>query len=220
MICLSGKKRSGKDTAAAFMREMGFKTYALADPIKESLLRAFEMHNIEMTLDMLNGVDYDREIVLDLNTNQVRMILIDAVLHELSKQEICHEIYAKHLQSVYNVIKEQMAPFSVRKFMQVFGTDIMCNCVSNEHWLSYTKHMSDGVVITDVRQPWEEEYFRKRNSDFVFIIGKYKEYKETNDRHITERGLTPQENDILIENHTLEQLRKEIKCLLKPKLMS
>lgn len=217
MIVLSGKKRSGKDTVAGYMRDEGMKTYALADPIKEALLSAFRRNGIKMTMDALHGIGYDREQVLPLSTNQIRMILMDAVIYELRKKDLTADETAKCISDAYQVISTTMAPFSVRKFMQAFGTDIICFMISKNHWLDYTKDMSD-VVITDVRQPWEEEYFREKDATFIFVVGAYDGYKEPVDNHITERGLTPRDGDEILINTDLETLAKETKCLLN-KLM-
>ena len=209
MIVLSGKKRSGKDTAAAIMREEGMKTYALADPIKVALFGAFQNNRRHMTFDALNGIDTDREAVLPLDTNTIRLILVDAVMHEIHQMEIVDSV--KVLNNVLPVIAEQMAPFSIRKFMQVFGTDIMCMNVSKKHWLAYTKDLSEDTVITDCRQPWEEEFFREKNSDFVFIEGAYPGFKESTDNHITELGLTPKDGDKVVINKDITEFTKEIK---------
>lgn len=209
MIVLSGKKRSGKDTAAAIMREEGMKTYALADPIKVALFCAFKNNNRHMTFDALNGINTDREAVLPLDTNTIRLILVDAVMHEIHQMEIVDSV--KVLNNVLPVIAEQMAPFSIRKFMQVFGTDIMCMNVSKKYWLAYTKDLSEDTVIIDCRQPWEEEFFREKNSDFVFIEGAYPGFKESTDNHITELGLTPKEGDKVVINKDINEFTKEIK---------
>lgn len=221
MIVLSGKKRSGKDTVAKFMRECGLETYALADPIKAALLYAFNKNKpYSMTNDMLYGIDYDRETILDFDNNAIRSILFDSVMFTLDEVNTDKLEKIKYIEKIVPFIREINGPFSVRKFMQVFGTDIMCNLVSNQHWLKLSEMKAPfDAIITDVRQPWEEEYFRNKNADFVFVVGKYEGYKESDDTHITELGLTPKENDHILVNKDLKKLAKDTKCLLK-KLMN
>lgn len=218
MICLSGKKRSGKDTAAKFMIEHGFKTYALANPIKWALHFAFKEESIDITMNQLNGVNgHNREESLGLTLNQIRAVLIEAFFYTMHDSDYTLLEIAKHTDKVVKFLEDIDNPeeFSIRKFMQVFGTDIMCLLVSDQHWLNLSeKYAPKNAVITDIRQPWEEKYFRDRNATFVFIKGAYPEYVESTDPHITEQGLTPQENDIVIINNELDTLSKEIKCLL------
>lgn len=218
MIVISGKKRSGKDTVANIMKQHGLECYALADPIKRALLHAFNrIKPYSMTNDMLYGINYDREQILDISINEVKLILMEAVIYtldDLGYQQFERLNHIVNASDFINNIKEYN--FSVREFMKVFGTDIICNIVSNQHWLNLCElNAPFNAVITDVRQPWEEEYFRNKNAEFVFVIGKYENYKETVDTHITELGLTPKENDHVIYNVTLEKLNKDVKCLLK-----
>lgn len=219
MIVLSGKKRSGKDTVATFMRNEGMKTYALADPIKDALFHGFKRSCYEdvMTRDMLNGIDYDREQSLNLTINEVRDILIEAVFYTFKDADVSEAMFIDCIDHVVSFLKniDNPSEFSVRKFMQTFGTDIMCRIVDLHHWLHLAeKKAPEGAVITDVRQPWEEEYYRDRNATFVFVIGAYPEYKEPTDTHITEQGLTPRDGDIILINKDLTELSKEIKCLI------
>lgn len=224
MIVLSGKKRSGKDTVAGFMREEGMKTYALADPIKEALFHAFRksIYPGLVTRAMLNGIDYDREQPMNLTMNEVRDILIEAVFYTFKDADLGPAMYVDCIDHIVEFILtiENPETFSIRKFMQTFGTDIMCNIVSNQHWLDLSKKKAPvDAVITDVRQPWEEEYFREQNATFVFVIGAYPGYVEPTDTHITEQGLTPQDGDEILINKDILTLAKETKCLLK-KLMN
>lgn len=220
MICLSGKKRSGKDTAASIMKEFGLKTYALADPIKRALFIAFKKSCYEgvVTMNMLNGIDYDREQSMLLTMNEVRDVLIEAVFYTLDDSECSFSDKYESIDKVVDFILKIENPedFSIRKFMQVFGTDIMCHIVDNQHWLKLSNQKApEGAVITDLRQPWEETWFRERNAKFVFVVGAYPGYVESTDTHITEQGLIPKDGDTLIINKDLTQLRKDIECLLK-----
>ena len=63
IILLSGKQRSGKDTAAKFMSEKGFKRVAFADVLKEEVSTAY-------------GITLDRLDNLKNTTEQYRSLLI------------------------------------------------------------------------------------------------------------------------------------------------
>lgn len=220
MIVLSGKKRSGKDTVAGFMRDAGMKTYALADPIKDALFHAFKrsMYEGVVTRAMLNGIDYDREQSLNMTVNEVRDVLIEAVFYTFKDAGLSDAMYVDCIEHITDFILDidNTEQFSIRKFMQTFGTDIMCNIVSNHHWLDLAEKKAPAdAVITDVRQPWEEEYYRAKGATFVFVKGAYPGYVEPTDKHITEQGLTPRDGDIILVNEDLLTLAKETKCLLK-----
>lgn len=219
MICLSGKKRSGKDTAANFMKTHGYKTYALADPIKRALFTAFKKSCYEgvVTMNMLNGIDYDREQSMQLTIGEVRDVLIEAVFYTFKDAGYSYDFQCSTLDKIVLMLNdiENPSEFSIRKFMQVFGTDIICNMVSQNHWLMLADLKAPvDAIITDCRQPWEEKWYRDRNATFVFIEGAYSEYVESSDTHITELGLTPKDGDIVIKNVTLEQLKEDVECLL------
>lgn len=216
MYVISGKKRSGKDTVAKIMQEQGYKTYALASPIKEALLYAFNMNGVEITRNQINGIDYDREKSLELDYNTGMSVLIDAVSYVFKDQHssFTSKCFDKISEFVSDINFEN---FSIRKFMQCFGTDIMCRLVDEKIWLNKAEYFCHGkskVVITDCRQPWEEDFFRKMNAKFIFVKGEYTGYVESTDPHITEQGLSPKEGDIFLINKDLNQLSKDVKCLL------
>lgn len=219
MIVLSGKKRSGKDTVAHMLKLQGFKTYALADPIKDALYHGFKrsIYTGIITRDMLNGLDdYDREQSLHLTINEVRDVLIEAVFYTFEDAGFSASYYIDCLDSIVEFLQKLDNPteFSIRKFMQTLGTDIVCNIISDQHWLNLAeKKAPDNAVITDVRQPWEETYYRNKNATFVFVTGAYAGYVKPTDKHITERGLTPRPHDIVIINDTFEHVKEQIECL-------
>lgn len=220
MIVLSGKKRSGKDTVAGFMRDEGLKTYALADPIKDALFHAFKksMYEGVVTRAMLAGIDYDREQSMNMTINEVRDVLIEAVFYTFKDAGLSSAMYVDCIDHIVEFLLsiEHSHEYSIRKFMQTFGTDIMCRIVSDTHWLDLAEKKAPAdAVITDVRQPWEEEYYRNKGATFVFVKGEYPGYVEPTDTHITEQGLTPRDNDIVLINKDILTLAKDTKCLLK-----
>lgn len=227
MIVISGKKRSGKDTVANFIAEAGYRKFSLAAPIKEILLKAFRANGVTMTEDMLNGIDYDRETVMLLTRERSYTILMDA--YNIAMTMYTSKRYGDQFDYlIKSTVKSKVYDssygdtMSVRKFMQFFGTDMMCQIVSKYFWINYATDIGygqSGDVLVDCRQPWEEEYYRNKDATFIFVKGAYSGYIEPTDNHITEQGLTPRDGDIILVNENILTLAKETKCLLK-KLMN
>ncbi|QPI17877.1 dNMP kinase [Pectobacterium phage POP12] len=112
-------------------------------------------------------------------------------------------------------------PWTIRRFMQVFGTDIVVNQIDKSIWIKLTiNEIIDGAVyefpcdtiITDCRQKHEEDALRALGAKFIFV----NKDTENDDSHITEQGLIPKSGDIVIDNNgTLEQLNNQIKEIFK-----
>lgn len=218
MICISGKKRSGKDTAANFFRSYGgYKTVGLADKIKDCLCEAFIKNDVYFDRKYFDGIDFDRERPLNFGIRLNQQILLDAVfiaLDEYGTPE-SENLLDYKVEKAIKIISNMNENLSIRRFMQFFGTDIMCMIFDLKFWLLNTKFNRKSIV-TDIRQPWENDFFRSQNVPFIFIIGAYDGYvDDTKDAHITERGLIPEKNDIIVYNKDKKLLREEIKCLIK-----
>lgn len=230
---ISGKKRSGKDTVAKFIREIigdhNTVTYALADPIKQALFVGFTKASIRnplnremITLQDIEGTTgFDRDN-LDLKVSHYQLITSLRCAWEfivtLKPSLGVYDKDVNHYIELYT--EEHQEPWTIRRFMQTFGTDICVN--ANEMiWMKfmmdkYIDAYSDDrtFIITDCRQEHEMRFLRTLNSNFWFIVRE----KSLHDSHITEKGLQSSENDVIIHNdETLEDLKQsvELNLLLK-----
>lgn len=218
IVAFCGKKRCGKDTAADVLeKHFNIERCALAQPIKDLIVKN---SNSLITMDMMNGVDYDREQFIGISAIDVRDIIIGALgdLYEEGRLEFNVSTSFKTGKAIGSI---KAKDWTVRKMMQVLGTDIVCNIFGNNIWLDiaqdkYNQSTADIFLITDCRQPWEYKHFKERGATFIHIekIGG-KEAKK--DEHSSENGLTPQEGDVTIQNihNQLEQFELNLIKVIK-----
>lgn len=218
VIC--GKKRTGKDTAAKILKETGeFSTFAFADNIKYILEEAgltcgvVGFNNFKCDRLFWQG---DREKPL-LASNQEVIRLFSTALEIMNKKGMIGS-YDPHI--AYDLVLNTEL-WSIRRLMQVFGTDIVCNQIDDSVWVKLSiadsfkpqnGKISKHILFTDCRQPHEYKYMQRLGAKFIFLE------KETGekDNHSTETGLIPGENDYIIDNNgTLEQLKSNILNLIK-----
>lgn len=222
---ISAKKRVGKDTAAKFITEAraDIKSYALAQPIKEALYFGFVIMNAARPMHLWNdtikieswvgdGTGIDREASLGITHNQGLEVLTNAWYKVVeAKPE-----FDVHTDGVFGIIEElPEEDWSIRRLMQVFGTDIGVR-VDEKIWLKfmfsvYFDAICDNMslLITDCRQEHEIEFLRKLGAKVMFITRDLGE--ENKDEHITEKGLTPASTDVIIENDgTLAELKHKV----------
>lgn len=213
IYCICGKKRTGKDTVAQFvtMNYENVETLALADEIKRILRNGMKSSVDNRYLRELSKANPfysgDREAPLLVSNEDVRD-LFNFGIKALTKQGYWLE-NADNV--VHNICRENKQPWTIRRLMQVFGTDIVCND-DDSIWTDIVlkkmlKSDKDNFIITDVRQKHEYKYLSKFGAKFVFIERDTGE----DDSHSTEKGLKPQPNDIIILNNgTLSELKTDV----------
>lgn len=212
IYCICGKKRTGKDTVAQFVLDdyQNVEAIALADEIKSILRRGMSLsgdrylRELSKTNPFYSG---DREAPL-LMSNEGARILFANGIESLTKRG-----YGLGNADIvaYEICQTNKQPWTIRRLMQVFGTDIVCN--ENDYvWTDIVlkkmlKSDKDNFIITDVRQKHEYKYLSKFGAKFVFIERETGE----DDSHSTEKGLKPQPNDIIILNNgTLSELKADV----------
>ncbi|MGL5307127.1 MAG: hypothetical protein ACRC9Y_13435 [Aeromonas veronii] len=224
---ISAKKRVGKDTAAKFITEAraDIKSYALAQPIKEALYFGFIIMNAARPIHLWNdtiqieawtgdGTGIDREASLGITHEQGIEVLYNAWNRIVDIKPEFSNLTA----SVYLILDEIIkvpVDWSIRRLMQVFGTDIGVR-VDEKIWLKfmfsvYFDAICDNMslLITDCRQEHELDFLRKLGAKVMFITRDLGE--ENKDEHITEKGLTPEPTDVIIENNgTLAELKHKV----------
>ena len=218
IIVLTGQKRTGKSTAANFLKENGFKSLALADGFKPDL--AFSIHRLGIRqfcyMDANGETNFDREEKI-FNKKQVIEILQHAFLGILGDDQKYH--YVDPLIEEY-ITQDQRELYSFREVMQICGTDIGCNEIDQKIWVTKVLDKiiydnNENFVISDCRQDHELDVFRKLGFKIIHIK------RDTsglvrNDNHITEKPLNIKEKDIIINNDSsLDDFLQKISQIIK-----
>lgn len=212
IYCICGKKRTGKDTATQFVLDdyQNVEAFALADEIKSILLKGMKeagsryLRELTQTNPFYTG---DREAHLLMSNDDASKLFTFGVkvLTTRGYWLSCADT------DVYEICEKNRQPWTIRRLMQVFGTDIVCKN-NDTVWTDIVlKKMlrsdKDNFIITDVRQKHEYKYLSKFGAKFVFIERETGE----DDSHSTENGLKPQPNDIIILNNgTLSELKTDV----------
>lgn len=210
-IC--GKKRTGKDTVANIIIDThrNVRSIALADEIKAILKRNLETSGNAALISLARTNPFytgDREAHLVMSNEDAQTIFTRGV-----KQLNERGFFLGGVESIiWRICEENRKPWTIRRLMQVFGTDIVCE-TNDSVWTEILlrkilKSPEDHFIITDVRQPHEYKYLSKFGVKYVFIE------RDTNgeeDSHPTENGLTPRESDtVLINNGTIAELTRDV----------
>lgn len=227
IVALAAKKRCGKDTVAGYLREdHGFKSIALAGPIKEVLyagvMDGFCKKNL--TWEDINGeTKFDRDSEVVFTHEQFVRISMLALNSFEEYHNFRNPVEIMHLiddTMVSHEIGKNPGDFTVRRLMQFIGTDLMCNRIDkmiwvHECWAAIKSSNHENWVITDCRQQHELSWMRQSG---VKVIGITRPglSDDTSDTHSTERGLRliPNLDPVIINNGSLEELRtKTANCI-------
>lgn len=181
LIGLSGRKGSGKDTAALYLcSKYNFKSIAFADPLKESCQILFGFSHEQL-------YDLAHKETLDPYWN---------VTPRKIYQFLGTEVFRGSIQQVIPGIGED---FWVRSTMQKL-----------KHITSRTKLDKVNVVITDVRFQNELDAIRNEGG-FIIKLVRNICISNSEDQHSSESIVDNLESDIVIENNsTLESLYESI----------
>jgi len=207
VIAFTGKKGVGKDTAAEFFLEKGYAHVKFARPLKEIVARSFGI-----PMRFLEQAEFkDKPFPEPFKPNGATLSrLIDNLgkykynLHKKVKREAIKEV----------LFREYKTP---REILQVVGTDIARNIVSNTYWTDKTDIIIQGwlvrdipVVITDVRFPNEVDIVKKYEGEVIEIT---RETEKSEDNHISENKVLDISGKVC-NNGSIEELNKELEGLL------
>ncbi|URC15154.1 deoxynucleoside monophosphate kinase [Paraglaciecola Antarctic GD virus 1] len=228
ILCICGKKRSGKDQVADMIKSIKpSMSYALAYPVKVGLTAGFAGIKHKGTIldyDAFDGThpDIDREEILDIEFKQIVQSLSIGfrVLGRDLQDELGGKVVSETMRQL-SVQYNEAGGFSIRNLMQIFGTDIGCNLLGNDIWLVYClevwlKALQSGkyenFIVTDVRQSHEIQMFRSMGANITHLD---RSCINSIDQHITEIGIVPFDNEVIIKNHgSLDELYEKIKQLI------
>lgn len=204
VICIVGKKRSGKDTVAEYIRKNeNSEIYKLAYPIKHALVASSEL-----SFKDVDGEGIDREKSLGYNSSTVSEILRKSLDY--------HNLEFDKLDEFVREYDDDS--WSIRTLMQRFGTDLVCNKIDQNFWTNYALDVCNKakthVIISDVRQQWELDALRAIDSVIIHI--KRDGINNNADMHSTESGLPSYDGDFVVENNgSLDELFKKVNKILK-----
>lgn len=219
ILSICAKKRCGKNTVAKFIDtyyQGNVVQYALAAPLKDSLYHAYDLWGRSFRngicdnhfLSDGNETGVDRDASLCLTKGDIRFIFDRAWTFIVNKDPSLSR-YSSKISTYIRHYSETVEPseWSIRKIMQVFGTDI-CVAVYEKIWLKfmmsvYLDAICDNMVfvVTDCRMPHEYSALRGLGSKMIFVYRKGYSDSES-DTHYSERGLTPRVDDYLLMNNT------------------
>ena len=206
ILCITGQKRSGKDTALDFIaKNHNVIYYKLAHEIKSAIVYGFLD---EYTYEDIDGkTEVDREEILNVNQSEINCYFNNAVNYlidiglnvPLSKKGLTEFINSYPINS-----------WSIRTFMQRLGTDFVCNKCDELFWVrlaikNYADNLNPEVeyfIIPDVRQDWEIDSIRKLGGVIVHVKRDSINKNVSIDNHSTERVLPIKSGDIIINNNS------------------
>lgn len=237
---MSGKKGSGKNTAAKVLVEKyGFKEYNLAKPLKELVSKVFD-------IPFANLEDNDKK---DVSFTQPRPITVDhvhSIIRECSNLLNIPESFKKSEELVLKYMTKKVTKKSTivpvvqtpvngqvmppqmmqqreyktfntpREILQFVGTDLVRDCISSFFWpkvLDKQIAHESKVVITDVRF-FEERQYVEYKEGLLLLVERPTTVK-SGDTHASETSLGDfQDYDYVIYNDsTIEDLHHRLETV-------
>jgi len=186
IIGISGKKQSGKDTLAKFLKlNYDAKLYAFADPLKQSIC----MDIFGLTYKQVYGTDDEKNALTKYKWDNLNL-----------------DIRKKY--SSDNIFKSGF--MTAREIMQIVGTDIFREMFYNDIWVDTTfrkihkdikliNNKNNIAVITDVRFVGEVERIIEENGYIIRLLRNV-----LNDNHSSETKL---------DNYNFEINKKQCKII-------
>ncbi len=209
-IVISGKKQSGKTTAAKYMagRLPTSKVASFADPIKE-----FCQVSLGLTEAQIYGSDEDKNSYTDILWQNLPREIQWRYVPTIPACSKCHQVPMFHIG---NGVKE--GPMTAREVMQIFGTDICRQSFGQDVWVNalfrkYSNTLHKYIVVDDCRFPNELTAARKHKAVTIHLTRDVLGL----DQHISEKALdgwiTEDRYDHIIDNQDLTI--EETKAILK-----
>lgn len=193
VVCFSGKKGSGKDSAAAVLtKEFGFTRVALADPLRELCSKVFRIpYN-----DFLDQDKKDQP--LSLGSFEIDYHHIDKIRHIVEQEwgfEITHEA-REEMEDYYGETVE-----TPRDILKLVGTELLRKNVADDIWIKLAfnriNEIQGKVVVTDVRFDNERKAFGDAGALLCLIK---RPSVERHDTHVSENMGDDDQYDVIFHN--------------------
>lgn len=238
LICIVGQKRSGKDEFAnIFKQTVGCENiteYALANPIKDVLDSQYEkteMHRhsgviltrsnwdgfCEQDVNISNELwHFDREAPLMISNANASTLILKAIIDLQCNTNSLKGKYSE--DEIKRLIMENDQFWSLRKLMQVFGTDIVVNMIDKQYWnrLFLDKFVdceTNYFLLKDIRQGHEIDLMRKLGATIIHVV---RDNQSKSDDHITEKKVEIKPGELVVYNDgSLSEYHEKIEILIK-----
>ena len=228
LVAILGKKRSGKDTLADYVcNDFDSIKWQLALPIKMALDHAYSVTfnsrygYPKLTTADWNGEGIDRETPFLLSNNEARELFTKALNYLVHRFKLPSNQDSNDLIAG-NVVINNNEPWSIRRFMQTLGTDIVVDRFDRMFWIkiavgNYLDNYYSGskyFVIPDVRQQHEIDTLRSMGATVIHVVRP--DSDQSNDTHITEAGLKQHYTDsVILNTGTVEDLYSKFNEIMK-----
>ena len=211
LILLSGKMQSGKNTFARLARESLLddkriitKEYSLAKFLKDTTKEAFSIQDA-----------YLNTLVEDLLCTAKDIFQKD--LYENITTKLNKLIVKPHNYYEDKTTLSRLHLTTSADLMKKVDLDVFVNFLEGIIQSDFSKGVSNIGFITDIRYPFEIEYFRE-NFDNVFVVNvrRDRELNNVSNQHYSERALDNYEEfDYIINNdYSLEKYKLDIENVL------
>jgi hypothetical protein len=193
LVGITGKKRSGKDTAATFLvNELGYQRAAFADKLKKAANTIFGFIDLS---------DDAKEIEVDC---KVYAPDIGDALRELGFKIEEMANVSGNLFDVYEEYIERftgtgfIAKISPRVAYQLLGTEFG-RMYDEKFWINQIDISFPNTVITDVRFDNEAKFIKDNGGKIILIENPFVEENDTS-KHASEAGVDRRYIDAVIVN--------------------
>lgn len=232
LIGFNGKAGAGKDTAAAFLKEMiNYPTYALATPLKEIASNIFGFDDRHLNGEL-------KEVVSTFSSTNFKSLLLtplksharELIPDHLTDEDICNYFYREvalpHLIGENEPTESVTLRASPRQILQKIGTDFAKKHIHRDLWIKIAEQRfqeQGSLIITDVRFDEEAEWIKSFNGYIIEIVTS--ENKKVSN-HVSENGISRDLIDVSVQNdrkageNTLPQLREAMKLIVELKLQA
>lgn len=164
IIAFSGRKFAGKDTCAeALIRRHKFKRVGLADKLKDICSIVCSLPREDMDDPSKKETIFETPFIIGSNHIKTLVDVLESdgfKVSDHSFKSMCKEFIGKNLTSI-------------REVLQIFGTDICRNNVSDTIWLEYfqktTKGTEGDIVVTDARFKNERDFLKSLGALLVLV---------------------------------------------------
>jgi len=207
LLALSGKMRSGKDTAAdVLVDKYGFTKVSFAAPLKEICAAAFDININYFYNDELKDANF-KEPLKGTALNGVKLV----VQVRERGVEVSDDIATKVIDVIID--KKFLTP---RSLLQYIGTDVGRKIIKDSIWIDINKHLvskvEGSVVVPDCRFANEVESVREQGGTVGIVLRPNLEITSLANLHDSETSITDTDDFdiVLINDGTLGSFTEQV----------